>query len=240
MSRVIKLHTPAGRVRVLRKSKNHHNEQQRSVDVAEALPVFDEESQGVGEESAASSASDDVGTNVMSVEQRLKDEYKAGFDEGRRFTEKMLCDELAAKLLESQNIIEMLVINIKQEYKRLQTSAEHNVVKLSLAIAERVVKREVIFESELVLRQIHEATKRVIGVERIKLRVNPKDEDYVRDHRAQILTTTDAARELIIESDDTIARGGCILESDSGNVDALIATQLERIEAAILGEQGEK
>ena len=122
------------------------------------------------------------------------------------------------------------------EFGRFQHAAEVSVVKLALAIADRIVKREVSIDKDLVLRQIHEATKRVVGVERIKLRVNPQDEEYMREHRSAILSTTDAVRELVVEGDDTIERGGCILESDSGNVDALIATQFERIEAALLTE----
>ncbi len=182
----------------------------------------------------------DQAVRATSLDQQLKDEFKAGFDEGRRYTEKFLREDLAATLAAERKNILTLVQSISAEFDRLRHSAELAVVKMALAIAERVVKREVSLDEGLVLRQIHEATKRVVGVERIKLRVNPKDEEYVRDHRPGILTSTDAVRELVIEGDETIERGGCILESDSGNVDALIATQMERIEAAMLSEQTQK
>jgi flagellar assembly protein FliH len=91
-------------------------------------------------------------------------------------------------------------------------------------------------DNEFVIRQICEGAKRVIGVERIRIRVNPADEEYVRQHRAQVLMNADSVRDLVIESDETIEQGSCVIESDAGNVDTLIATQLERIEAALFGE----
>jgi flagellar assembly protein FliH len=193
----------------------------------ERLPV----SQSVEGESLASADLD--------MEERLRNEFKAGFDEGRRFTEKTLRDDLAAQMAESRDVIGTLTANLLQQYEELYAAAERSVVKLALGIAERIVKREVVFDNEVVLRQIHEGTKRVIGVERIKIRVNPADEQYVREHRSQLLTSADSVRELVIEVDENAERGGCILESDSGNVDALIATQLERIEAAMFGDKRE-
>lgn len=178
--------------------------------------------------------------SVHNMDQRLRDEFQAGFDEGRRFTEKRFEDDLTSKQHEHEIAIDMLAVNVARGYERLQEEAEQNVVKLALAIAQRIVKRELAMDDEIIVRQIHEATRRVIGVERIKIRVNPKDEECVRQHRTKILATTDAVREVVIEEDETIERGGCIVESDAGNVDALIATQLERIEAAMLGDRDTK
>lgn len=178
----------------------------------------------------------DPGSGTMDMEARLRDEFKAGFDEGRRFAEKQLRESFAVQLHETQEAIRVLTENMQREYDELYASAERNVVRLALAVAERIVKRQVLLDDEFVIRQICEGAKRVIGVERIRIRVNPADEEYVRQHRAQILMNADSVRDLVIESDETIERGSCVMESDAGNVDALIATQLERIEAALFGE----
>ncbi|MBX2989629.1 MAG: hypothetical protein KF749_00525 [Bacteroidetes bacterium] len=233
MSRTIKMHTPAGRVRLL-------NRKGRRRAILPFAPFPDESVLAPQSETGPETEQVPVQvaqTDPFDIEQRLNNEYKAGFEEGRRFTEKSLHDELAARLSQNRAVVEQLAGNIVREYERLQREAERCVVALALGIAERIVKREVMLDNEMVVRQIHEATKRIIGVERIKIRVNPADEEFVRNHRTQILASSDAVRDVAVEGDETIERGGCILESESGNVDALIATQMERIGVALLGEQ---
>lgn len=230
MSNVVKLHLPAGGVRVVRSTKKHRREHDTFI-------VTTEEGVELGINNAPSDVNAPVvQSSLDEFEERLKSEFKAGFDEGRRHAEKNLRDALTGALVESQKSFETLTREMKEKIERFQAMSERDVVKLALAIAEKVVKREIVLDDQLVLRQINEAVKRVVGIERIKIRINPRDEELVRAYRTNILATTDAVRELAIEADETITRGGCVIESDSGNVDALIATQSERIYAALLGE----
>jgi len=99
------------------------------------------------------------------------------------------------------------------------------------------LRREVILDDTVVLQQIKEGLRRVLGVDHIKVRVNPIDEAMVREHRAAVAMGSDSLRDMLIEADEKVERGGCILESDSGNVDVRLSTQLKRIEAALLEKQ---
>lgn len=174
------------------------------------------------------------------IEERLREEFKAGFDEGRRHAEHTLAEELHRKEAELSERIEALLGNIMRHYHQFQSAAERNAVQLAVAIAERIIKKAVTIDNEFIVRQIHEAMKRVVGVDRIRIRLNPADEEFVRAHRTALLTSADAVRELTLEADETIPRGSCMLESDAGNVDASIATQLERVEAALFSDQEAK
>jgi flagellar assembly protein FliH len=231
VSTVVKLHMPAGSVRMLRTG----SAQVRKIVETYVESSVASESVGVEKIPATAPVSPSALSTIDEFEERLKVEFKAGFDEGRRQTEKHLRGELERKLAETQTHLHEVLSRLQPELERFRSSAEKQVVKLALAIAERIVKREVATDNELVVRQIGEAVKRIVGIERMKIRVNPKDEALVREYRTSILASTDAVRELAIEADETIARGGCIIESDSGNVDALLVTQIERIEVALLG-----
>jgi Flagellar biosynthesis/type III secretory pathway protein len=48
------------------------------------------------------------------------------------------------------------------------------------------------------------------------------------------MSHADSVREIVIESDNKVERGGCIIESDLGNIDARLSTQFELIEEALL------
>ena len=234
LSKTIKLHVPVGRLRVAQTKLRENMEDP-------ATTVVKEETRTSQCFDGSSAHPEIVGAfaGMDEIEERLRAEFKAGFDEGRRHAEKHIRDEFAAKHKMAQKDLENLIESIGFGMEQFQSSAERNVVRLAVAVAEKLVKREVALDDEYVLRQVHEAAKRIVGVERLKIRVNPKDEELLRKHRSSFMIRSDAVRELVIESDETIARGGCIIESDSGNVDALIATQMERIEAALLGSQDE-
>ena len=114
---------------------------------------------------------------------------------------------------------------------------EQDAYRFALAVAERIVKREITLDESVVMRQIRDAIHRIIGVETITVRVHPDDEALVRSHRPALLSSSDSVREIMIEGDDTVERGGCILESATGNVDARIGSQLRQIESALFGAQ---
>jgi len=234
-SKAIKVHTPGGGVHVFGSGRGHRT--------AMPLPEFDAagvEEEGSAAEEAANKRQLDERTPARAtdeIEERLREEFKAGFDEGRRHAEGTLAEEFHRKEAELSERVETLLGNIIRQYHQFQSAAERNAVQLAVAIAERIVKKAVTIDDEFVLRQIHEAMKRVVGVDRIRIRLNPADEEFVRAHRPALLTSADAVRELTLESDETIPRGSCMLESDAGNVDASIATQLERVEAALFSDQ---
>lgn len=229
LSRTVKIHTPVGNVRILQP----RSATRRTM----PLPVFEEHE---ASEEALARRHEERSQEAAprhDVEDRLREEFKAGFDEGRRHAERSIREEYQRKNAEMQAAVDALLESIARQYKEFQAAAERHVVRLAVAVAERIVKRTIALDHEVVLRQIHEAMKRVVGVDRIRIRINPRDEEFVRAHRAELLTSADAVRELTLEADETIERGSCVLESDAGNVDASITTQLERIEAALFNDQ---
>jgi flagellar assembly protein FliH len=168
--------------------------------------------------------------------------FARGVEEGTRQAESAYAVELKRRLIEEREQatssaagrLERIGDKLQAQIGDVQVRAEEAVVRLALSIAEQVVKREVRMNNTLVIQQIREALHRVVGVEHIKIRVNPADEAVVREHRTAVLSGSDAVRELVIEPDPKIEAGGCILESDSGNVDARLSTQLKKIESMFL------
>jgi flagellar biosynthesis/type III secretory pathway protein FliH len=54
----------------------------------------------------------------------------------------------------------------------------------------------------------------------LTLRLNPKDIDTVKDFQQDLLPDDDVSTDLRLEADETIQRGGCIIETKLGDVDA--------------------
>ena len=176
------------------------------------------------------------------IQRSLEREYRRGHDDGFKEAERILRADFEARVSDERKKttlkvivqLESLMENIRNEFSNLQQKSEEIVIRFTLAIAEQILRREVILDDAVVLQQIKEGLRRVLGVDHIKVRVNPIDEAMVREHRAAVASGSDSLRDMLIEADEKVERGGCILESDSGNVDVRISTQLKRIEAALL------
>ncbi|HSQ74393.1 MAG TPA: FliH/SctL family protein, partial [Bacteroidota bacterium] len=168
---------------------------------------------------------------------RLHRALEQGRAEGRAEIREEMEKRLTIARTESDERIGALMEGIAQQVRAFTASLEHDAYAFALAVAERIVKREIQLDDEIVVRQVREALRRIVGVESIKVRVHPDDEVLIRSHRAALLALTDTTRDVVIEADHTIERGGCILESASGNVDARIATQLRQVEHALRVEE---
>jgi flagellar assembly protein FliH len=167
------------------------------------------------------------------LEEARQEGYNRGYEQSKkdaeeehlRRMEEYKKNQLDPQLLQMAQMIE----SIQSAWTILHTKLEETVITISLAIAGRIVKKEITRDSQIVLPQIREALKRITGVEKLMLHVNPKDEELVRQHRAQLLAAAGSVRDIILESDEKVSPGGCVLESESGNVDATIETQMKKI-----------
>jgi flagellar assembly protein FliH len=235
--KIIKIHKKAVRVRVVKPSQLAHpvSVSEVSADGSITHGTVEEEVSPAPEVGA-----EDEGVECMKADPAaLEREYDRGYAEGYKSAEGRVRSECDQKIDEEKLRIGLLLANVQEQLDSFEQRAERTVVRLAVAVAEQILKREVATDQETVLRQIREALRRVMGVGSVRLRVNPADEQMVREHRAEVLGSSDSVREIIIEADDQIPPGGCILESESGNVDARLATQLKKIEAA-LNDEGEE
>jgi flagellar assembly protein FliH len=166
-------------------------------------------------------------------------EYHRGFLEGRASAHGEMERERAETRRHELESLGTLLRSMQEQMQGFLDSLEREAFRFALAAAGVIVRREVALDSEMAIRQVREALRRVVGVESVILRVHPDDEPAVREGRQQLLSSTDSLREFIVEPDEKVERGGCIIESPSGTIDARIATQLRQIESALLGQPGE-
>lgn len=110
---------------------------------------------------------------------------------------------------------------------------ERDALRLAVRIAEKIIGRELEQNPEAIADITAAAIRHARQHEMLTIRINPADELHVQEHRAR-LETTGRARLLDIVPDGRVRPGGCIIESESGTVDAELETQLRVIERALL------
>ncbi len=170
------------------------------------------------------------------IEERVAQAYQQGRAEGREAAEAEFKQVLADCRIQTDERIGALLGAMGEQLRQLGETLERDAYQFALAVAGRIIKREVALDNDTIVRQVKGAIRRVVGVETIKLRVHPDDEEMVREHRAIFISSAGSIRDLIIEVDDSLEPGGCIIESTAGNVDARISTQISQVATALFDQ----
>ena len=111
---------------------------------------------------------------------------------------------------------------------------ERDVVRIALAIAERVLSRELAVDPELLLAMARVAIDRLGDGIAATIHLHPDDHRAMTAVRAKRPDVVPSA--VAIESDLTVPRGGCIVRSEFGVIDLGIGAQVSELSRALLGD----
>ena len=113
---------------------------------------------------------------------------------------------------------------------------ESAAIRLSLAVAERIVHRELRLRPAPPRGLIAEALQLAQGASSIVLRLHPMDVQDIEAHSDDWRQLLSNPANLKVIPDPGITRGGCLLETPDGEIDGRIETQLARIAEELTGE----
>jgi flagellar assembly protein FliH len=110
----------------------------------------------------------------------------------------------------------------------LRAQAEADLVKLAVAIAQRILQRELNIDPEVIAGLVRVGLERVRAQDVVRVRVCP-------DHVAAIkeCLTRSAAAHVEVSADPARERGDVIFETSRGKLDVSIGTQLREIERGL-------
>ena len=164
------------------------------------------------------------------VDEVTKDAHKEGFDQGREegFKEGKLEVE---RLIDRMHVVLDRAMDKRAEILE-QTEAQ--VVELVLLIARKVVKTISENQKNVVLSNIAQALRKLKTRSDVIVRVNLADLQLTTEHAKDFIETAENAKKLSIVEDSGVDRGGCIIETDFGEIDARIQSQLHELEEKIL------
>ncbi len=157
------------------------------------------------------------------------DAYMKGHEAGREEGYKEGQAEVM-RLIDRLGTIVSTAVDIRDDIIK---SSEKLMTEMILMIARKVIKDEIVERREVVINNIKEAIKRVKDRDRIDIRVNFADLDMTTAHKDELIKMMESLKKVNIYEDSRVERGGCIIETDVGAIDARISTQLDAIEEAI-------
>ncbi|MDO7256277.1 flagellar assembly protein FliH [Borreliella burgdorferi] len=126
--------------------------------------------------------------------------------------------------------LHVIIASLIAERKGILESSSGQIVSLVMQIAIKVIKRITDSQKDIVLENVNEVLKRVKDKTQITIRVNLDDLDIVRHKKSDFISRFDIIENLEIIEDPNIGKGGCIIETNFGEIDARISSQLDKIE----------
>jgi flagellar assembly protein FliH len=112
-------------------------------------------------------------------------------------------------------------------------TVEAQAATLAVEIAAKVVAGSLAVEPERVLDVIRGALRAIVERERIVIQVNPADLELVRESMAEVAGSLGGIEHVDVQEERRVQRGGAVVRTEVGEVDARIATKLERAREAV-------
>jgi flagellar assembly protein FliH len=108
---------------------------------------------------------------------------------------------------------------------RLRRESEEELVELSIAIAKRVVHRELTVDPETVRGLVKAAFERIGSQELNRVRVHPSHSSLIQ----ALVEKACPDRRVELVSDPALGPGDVVFETERGDLDASVGSQLEEI-----------
>ena len=128
--------------------------------------------------------------------------------------------------------LNQLLLETRERRDAALVKAEHDLLRLSIKLAKKIIGREIELDNTTVVEIISTALRTARQNELLTVRIHPSDLPLIQAQRER-LDPAGRARFLDIVADPRVHRGGCIIESESGTVDAQLDTQLRVLERAL-------
>lgn len=148
--------------------------------------------------------------------------YEAGYQDGQKEA-----DRLVERM---HNILD----NVMKRREEILSETEYQIVELVVLMARKVVK--IISENQktVIMNNVLQALKKVKGRGDVTIRVNLADAKLTTEHIQDFIDRVEAVKGITVVEDTTVEKGGCIVETDFGAIDARISSQLTELEQKIM------
>jgi flagellar assembly protein FliH len=179
---------------------------------------------------AEKKAAEIVAAANAKMDEQLKTGYGDGFKKGQEAGFK-------EGNLEAQRLTDRLHTIIERTMDKRQeilAETEQQIVDLVLLMTRKIVK--VISENQrnIVVSNVVQALRKVKGRGEVIIRVNLNDVAMTTQHIKDFLSAAENIKNITVVEDSSVDRGGCVIETDFGSIDAKIVSQLNEIEQRIL------
>lgn len=168
------------------------------------------------------------------IEQAEKDKEmieQAAREKGMQFVQTSVQTEVESQVREMRANLTETIEKISSMAEELSAGAEVQLVELAIEIAKKIVMREVTIDREIALALAKVSLRRLNSRTAAQVRLSPDDFAFVQTNREKL----EFHGSLEIVEDRSITPGGCLIHTDTGDIDARVESQFDEIAHGLLG-----
>lgn len=169
---------------------------------------------------------------IMDWQEHMREREKASYEQGRAAGERALSEQLLQQRNEMFELQNGVVNSLKQMLPQVAQEMESALIQLSLEAAKKMVAGLEI-DSNIIEAVVREALGQVQDTSEISIRLCPDDLASLRKHQSPLLEGLPETGPLRFVASPDVTRGGCIIQTRFGLVDAQRETKLEQLRKAV-------
>jgi flagellar assembly protein FliH len=152
--------------------------------------------------------------------------YEQGFKQGEEAARQALTAQLSPVL----SAFQQATTEIAYVRATVLQQAEEDIITLALQLARKIIQYEALEHREVLAATLTRALQQVVAQDQIVVRVHPDDCHHAMQITAALGYTQGGSQMHTVQGDTSIGRGGCLIESSLGTIDARIEAQFEELE----------
>ena len=168
---------------------------------------------------------------MLDWQEHLQEREKAAFEQGRREGERALGEQLLQQRNEMAELQNGVVNSIKEMLPQMAREMESALIELALESAKKVVSGMKI-DAKVVNAVVREALGQVQDTAEVSIRLHPDDLALLRKHKSPLLEGLPETGPLHFVASTEVTRGGCMVLTRFGIIDAQRETKLEQLRKA--------
>jgi len=139
--------------------------------------------------------------------------------------------QVAERMVELRGRLTTSIDRISGLSADISSRVERDLVDLAMQIAKKVIAREVTIDRDIALNIVRISLAKLHNRAVAEVHLNPEDLSYVNEHRE----TLEFRGSLDLVEDPSISVGGCLIHTDTGDIDARIESQFDEIAHGLFG-----
>jgi flagellar assembly protein FliH len=163
-----------------------------------------------------------------------RDGLAQGMEQGRQAGQREALAQAQAELKYGASALASAVAELEASRAELESAATQEVVRLAIAIARRVTKRQGAIDQDVLTANLHDAMKLVSDASKVRIAIHPAQRQTLDAALPKLKLAFPTLNHCEIIDDASLAPGGCKVFTLNGQIDADLDVQLDRIVADLL------
>jgi flagellar biosynthesis/type III secretory pathway protein FliH len=151
--------------------------------------------------------------------QAAEEELRASYERGKRDAEQALSEQLFQQRAEVHELMRGVLESLRNAVPQVVRETENSMIALSLSVAQKLVVRDALTQIE--------------GTAQFTVRLHPADLELLQKSGSPLLGDGDGTKEFRFLSSPEVTRGGCLVQTQFGTVDARRETKFDLLQRTL-------